>query len=382
MQRCSSCRRPGIADSPLTSVAGVVMSSFAQSARTNNQQHSLYPHSRLPMNRFVRFVVRLSLLLIAAAVLAYLIRNPEKQDLDAKARESASGRFVTLSDGVTHYDIAGPDTGRAVILVHGSSVPYYIWDSTSVALSDAGYRVIRYDRFGIGYSDRPDATYDSTMFTRQIDELADSLKLTKFDLMGLSYGGFVTAHYAIAHRDRVRTLTLVDPVAESGAVPAFFQWPVVGTMIFNTIALPGRADGQPGDFLHPEKFPGWADRYRPQMTYRGLGRSMLRTAVATSRVNFEDLYKRAGATGVPVMLIWGKQDPVVAIAHAEMVRRAIPSLVYLPVDSAGHLPAMEQSTLVHAKMREFLEAHGDTPLVQPSGAGENGNAQPDRREHQ
>ncbi|MGV3711069.1 MAG: alpha/beta fold hydrolase [Gemmatimonas sp.] len=312
------------------------------------------------MQRLLRLMLRLGVLLIAAAAIAYFIRNPEKQTLDATARANAAGQFVTLSDGVTHYDIAGPDTGRAVVVVHGSSVPYYIWDSTSVALSSAGYRVIRYDRFGIGFSDRPDAAYDSTMFSRQIDELADSLKLTKFDLMGLSYGGFVTAHYAATHRDRVRTLTLVDPVAQSGTLPAYLHWPLVGNWFYNTMVLPGAADGQPGDFLHPENFPGWADRYRPQTQYRGLARSMLRTAISTSGVNFEALYKRAGDTGVPVMLIWGKQDPVIAVSYADLVRRAIPSLTYLPVDSAGHLPAMEQATRVHAKMREFLEAHHDS----------------------
>lgn len=78
------------------------------------------------------------------------------------------------------YDVTGPDTGRAVILAHGSSVPYYIWDSTAVALGAAGYRVVRYDRFGIGLSDRPDAAYDSTMFTRQLDDSTGGVRRGRF----------------------------------------------------------------------------------------------------------------------------------------------------------------------------------------------------------
>src|SRR5690606_26904086 len=77
----------------------------------------------------------------------YFARNPERETLDDAARRNAPGKFVRLSDGVTHYDVAGPDTGRTVVLVHGFSVPYYIWDSTSNALARGGYRVVRYDEY-------------------------------------------------------------------------------------------------------------------------------------------------------------------------------------------------------------------------------------------
>jgi len=39
------------------------------------------------------------------------------------------------------------------------------------------------------------------------------------------------------------------------------------------------------------------------------------------------------------------------------VRRAIPSLVFFPVDSAGHLPHLEQTALVNARLFDFLAAH-------------------------
>ena len=64
-------------------------------------------------------------------------RDPQDADLDDATRAEAPGLFVALPDGRTHYDIAGPDTARAVVLIHGFSVPYYIWDSTAVRLSDA-----------------------------------------------------------------------------------------------------------------------------------------------------------------------------------------------------------------------------------------------------
>src|SRR5215471_8625837 len=77
----------------------------------------------------------------------YTRRNPETRTLDDAARRSATGKFVRLSDGVTHYEVSGPDSGAPVVLVHGFSVPYYIWDSTAAALSSRGYRVLRYDEY-------------------------------------------------------------------------------------------------------------------------------------------------------------------------------------------------------------------------------------------
>ena len=35
------------------------------------------------------------------------------------------------------------------------------------------------------------------------------------------------------------------------------------------------ADNQLSDFLHPERYPDWADQYRPQMRYKGFGRALL-----------------------------------------------------------------------------------------------------------
>ena len=308
--------------------------------------------------RVVRRIVALLAVLLIAATVAYFVRNPERETLDATARAGADGKFVSLADGVTHYDVSGPDTGRVAVLVHGFSVPYYIWDSTAVHLSNAGYRVIRYDVYGRGLSDRPDVVYNGALYDRQLAGLLDSLHVTQpVDLMGLSYGGFVTGHFVATHPTRVRTLTLMNPVASSSAVPSFMRMPVIGNWMWQTLRAPDAAKGQPSDFLHPEQFPGWVERYEPQMRYRGFGRALRRSAIFTSTVNFADHYAAVGKTGVPTMLVWGKQDSTVSIALSPVVRNTIPGIEYVVVDSAGHLPAMEQSALVHEKLLAFLARH-------------------------
>ena len=308
--------------------------------------------------RAVRIAVIVLVLVVVSAFGYSAYKNPEKAPLDAAARADARGQFVSLPGGVTHYEVAGPDTGRVVVLVHGFSVPLYIWDSTFVALSNAGYRVIRYDLYGRGLSDRPDAAYDGAMYDAQLDGLLDSLHVQQpVDLLGLSFGGYVTAHYVSTHAARVRTLTLVDPVSSTARMPAMLSMPVIGPWIWQVTAVPTMADNQASDFLHPEHFPEWADLYRPQMQYVGFGRALLRSRLVMTHTNFDTLYASVAKTGVPVELFWGKQDQTVKIELSDVVRRNIPSVQFIPVDSSGHLPHIEQAPLFNQRLLAFLAAH-------------------------
>src|SRR5215813_9617396 len=98
----------------------------------------------------------------------YVYADPEHLELDAATRGRLPGRFAKLSDGYTHYELGGPAEGRVVVLAAGFSVPYYIWDPTFAALTAGGFRVLRYDYYGRGYSDRPTIPFDDEMYVRQL----------------------------------------------------------------------------------------------------------------------------------------------------------------------------------------------------------------------
>lgn len=304
--------------------------------------------------------MRAALLILAVCIailaLIYRVKNPEHLNLDAAARENAPGQFVQLSDGLTHYDLSGPDTGQRVVLVHGFSVPSYIWDSTAIALSSAGFRVARYDIYGRGYSDRPDVNYTLDLFDNQLTQLLDSLGWRDpVDVIGLSMGGAVSGTFAGRHPERVRSLVLVDPIAgRRDPVPGMFQLRFLGTMLWQTLVVPPMADGQLGDFVHPERWPDWPERYRDQMKYRGFGRALLSTSVELSWVKLDTVYSRVGTNGTRTLLIWGREDTAVPFDRADSVRRVIPQAEFHPIDSAGHLPHMERGDVVNPLLISFL----------------------------
>jgi pimeloyl-ACP methyl ester carboxylesterase len=299
----------------------------------------------------------------ATAVLAlsgfYYVRNPERATLDDVARKTAPGRFVRLSDGVTHYLVDGPDSGRVVVLVHGFSVPAYIWDSTAAALAGAGYHVLRYDEYGRGWSDRPNVEYTADLLDRQLGELLDSLRITdRIDLGGVSMGGWVTATFASRHPTRIRSLVLVDPVAGGRAAPSLSArlraMPVVGDYLWQTTDVPNMANGQSSDFADPSRFPDWANRYREQVRFRGFGHAMLSTRRAEALVDFDSVYRAVDRTAVPVLLLWGKLDHTVPFERSAGVRAALPRAEFHPIEGAAHLPILERASVADSLIANFL----------------------------
>jgi pimeloyl-ACP methyl ester carboxylesterase len=287
-----------------------------------------------------------------------MLRNPEVDAIDAAARSSAPGKFVRLTDGVTHYDEKGPESGRAIVLVHGFSVPYYIWDSTAKALAASGLHVIRYDEYGRGWSDRPAVVYNAELYERQLRELLDSLHVQRVDVAGVSMGGWVTATFVSRHPERVRTLTLVDPVTGTASRPGgLFAMPLVGDYLWQTLAVPRMAEGQTGDLLRPERFPDWARRYRVQTRFRGFGHALLSTRRNIAGTSMDSVYRAVGATGVPTLLLWGIADQTVPFQTNESVRHAIPAAEFHPIEGAAHLPIIEQAQHTDSLMLAFLAKH-------------------------
>jgi len=286
----------------------------------------------------------------------YAALDPERLDLDDAARRGAAGQFVHLSDGYTHYDIAGPADGRVVVLAAGATVPYYIWDPTFAVLVNAGFRVLRYDYYGRGFSDRPDIPFTQDLYVRQLHELLDALHISQpFDLAGLSFGGAVITSVAARYPDRVRSLIYMDPA---------FRTPQALNMLestpwawnIKTAILDERqwADSQLGDFLHPERFPDWPGRYRVQLRYRGFRRARLADLRSNVDADQRDELQAVGRNPRPVLVIWGKQDPNVPFDLSASLMSVMPNARLVAADQSGHLPQWERPDIANPAILSFL----------------------------
>lgn len=281
----------------------------------------------------------------------YLFKNVETQSISDADRAGASGKFIKLTDGVTHYEVAGADTARTVVLVHGFSVPYYIWDGTFDSLVQQGFRVIRYDAFGRGLSDKPDVVYNPQLYRRQLKELLQLLQVkTPFSIAGLSFGGAVVGDFVAHYPESIDKVILVDPVYR-------FKNADVVELVMNysmAVKADAMAGGQLEDFKYPELFPDWVSKYKSQMKFKGFRHSLISTIRSYPSDTIVANYSKLAALQKQVLLIWGKEDKTVTFDFSDSLRQKLP-LDFLPVEDARHLPHLEKPSLVNSKIISFLK---------------------------
>jgi pimeloyl-ACP methyl ester carboxylesterase len=304
-----------------------------------------------------------TLLLASAAALfgVYHYYDQEKLPLDDSARQSAEARayggsYVQLGAGVTHYELAGPNGGHTVVLVHGFSVPYYIWNPTFDALTTAGFRVLRYDLYGRGWSDRPEVHYVPDLYDQQLVQLLGALHISEpVDLVGVSMGGPIATNYAARHQASVRKVALYDPAYGKGFTPPWeLRAPLVGDFVMDVRIAPALADSQRDDFLHPERYPDYFAKYRTQMRYKGFRHALLSTICDFLPLDNTRAFAQLGESGKPVLLIWGRADRDVPFSLSDDVRKAIPQAEFHSVDDAAHVPFYEHPEIVNPLLIEFL----------------------------
>ena len=107
--------------------------------------------------------------------------------------------YVKTRDGTDIY-VKDWGSGRPVVLTHGWPLSADMWDAQGIALADAGFRAIAYDRRGFGRSGQPWSGYDYDTLT---DDLADVMAATGADsdatIVGFSMGGGEVARYMSRH---------------------------------------------------------------------------------------------------------------------------------------------------------------------------------------
>jgi non-heme chloroperoxidase len=120
--------------------------------------------------------------------------------------------YVTTQDNTKLY-VKDWGTGRPVIMLHGWPLSSDSWDDQAMAIADAGYRAIAYDRRGFGRSSQPWSGYD---YDTLADDLAAVIEHTGAQdavLAGFSMGGGEVARYMSRHAGKsVSKAVLVSSV--------------------------------------------------------------------------------------------------------------------------------------------------------------------------
>lgn len=301
----------------------------------------------------------LFLALVALGTLTYHLYygfTQETETLDEEARKEIGGNFVKISSGNVYYELQGPDTGQTVILIHGAGSGNYDWDPNYNYLVDNGYRVLRYDLYGRGFSDRVEGNYDTTLFYNQLVEVIDSLHLRgPYHLLAVSMGSSIAIHYAKNNLSSVKSLVLVDPASlGDGTIPAYLNLPVFSPMLMTMYWYPRSVEKQMKNYYNVESVPDYRVQLRKQLKYKGYKRAILSTWQYMLPLNMTKELEVIGNSPIRVLLTWGKYDPLVSTKVSEYYKKAMPQAKYVEIDSAGHLSNYEKPSIFNPAVIKFL----------------------------
>ena len=289
---------------------------------------------------------------------SYFSMTATKPDLDDSARQAAPGTFVRLSDGIVHFQAAGPEDAPTVLFVHGLATPSFIWDYNFTRLADAGFRTFRYDHYGRGFSDRPRLVYDRDLYDRQLFELITKLNIrTPVNLVGLSMGGAVVIGFTDRHPEMVARICLIAPAGFPIEVPFaanVAMMPLIGEVLTALIGDRVVLEGVRNAFIDPGKLTDYEKKFKLSLKYRGFHHALLSTLRHMDMHNLGEVYRRVGRRKIPVLLIWGRHDRVLPYANSRKVLTAIPTAEFQAIDGGGHNLNYENPDAVNPLLIDFF----------------------------
>ncbi|MCA0940407.1 alpha/beta hydrolase [Yangia mangrovi] len=304
---------------------------------------------------------------VALPLLAALpgIGELRRRKLDNSRRIEATGQFARLSLGDTHYSLLGPETGELVVCIHGLTAPSVVFKALARHLAAEGKRVLIYDLYGRGYSDRPHALQTPAFLTRQLHELLSALQLQgPVTLLGYSLGATVAVQFAAEMPERVSRLVLLAPAGIESELSPIVDWTAqhrgLGDWLFHMVFPKAHRQNVFESSDSRSEVPEIDRLHLAELDRRGYVRSVLSSLRGCLQEPQEAQHRRIAGLGIPVLAIWGGQDQMVRAGTMEQLSTWNPHAEQRLIEDAWHgIPhthASELARLICAK--EALRGFG------------------------
>jgi pimeloyl-ACP methyl ester carboxylesterase len=196
------------------------------------------------------------------------------------------------------------------------------------------YSVVRYDRFGVGVSDRElragDITLDGEV--EVIGALVDELGVDRVHLLGGSSGGCAAIAFAARHPERVEHLTLYGAYADGPSITR----PAVREAITATV----RSHWGIGSRLLSDVFLGEVDSHEQELFARfqrsaADAETAARLLEQVYRTDVRDLLPRVQA---PTLVVHRREDRAIPYALGREVAAGIRDATLVPLPGSAHFP--------------------------------------------
>jgi len=291
--------------------------------------------------------VALTLILIIAVVLLLTWYRAYSHRMRAQTQYPPEGRIIVVDGKSVHAVVLGK--GPDLVLIHGASGNTRDFTHALAEKLAGSYRVLVFDRPGLGYSDAIGSNGASIeLQAAHLVQAARQLGAQKPIVLGQSYGGAVALAWAVNHPKHISALVPVAAASNPWSTPLDMFYQITSHPILGPIAcwalgawVPDKKVIEALDEIFapqnpPETFNdhiGAGLTLRPKsMRENALQRANLKSEIAS-------LHHRYGKISVPTEIIHGDADTIVSIhIHSEKLVNQISGAVLTPLAGVGHMP--------------------------------------------
>src|SRR3954453_1722922 len=268
-----------------------------------------------------------------------------------KNKTAVRSEEVDLHGHRVSYRIAGE--GPVILLIHGIAGSSQQW-LDSMKMLAAGHTIVAPDLLGHGRSAKPRGDYSLGAYAAGLRDLLVALDCRKATVVGHSLGGGIALQFAYQFPERSGRLALVSsgglgrevhPLLRAATLPGS---ELVLPLISNdTVRNAGTAVSQMVGRLGFRAGPDIAEFARG---YGSLADGDARPAfLHTLRAVIDHGGQRVNATDrlylaedMPTLIVWGRRDPIIPVAHAGVAHRGMPGSRLDVFDQAGHFPQLDE----------------------------------------
>jgi pimeloyl-ACP methyl ester carboxylesterase len=296
----------------------------------------------------------------SAAAQAPTTRVLSLEDTRAKYRLPTS-HFVTLEGINVHYSDEGK--GPAILLIHGTMGDLRDWDVWAETLK-SDFRVVRLDMPAFGLTGPvANKNYSAERVHTLIDGLMDYLKIEKFGIVGISYGGPIVFRYAATRTDRVTSMILINSAGIQTGKSAPASDSSGGSWNRNFLTCPVVTEKDIRGFY--SSYINDASKITPELVQRKLDYQNIKGRDGQA-VDLYAMYEKGDPIRVlshvkaPSLIMWGSANNALDTSTAQAFVSALTSAssVSLKVfQEGGHYINLERPLETAAAARTWLLAN-------------------------
>lgn len=276
--------------------------------------------------------------------------------------QTPKDHYIKIGDINTRYWAAG-DTGPNVLLIHGVGRFVEEWLPSFGTLA-VHHRVYALDLPGHGRTDKPlSVSYRLVDLAQFVNDFMGALDINQAHIVGHSLGGGISLQYALQFPDAVDRLVLVCAAGlgkEATLVLRIATVPLLGELLTRP-SLNGTKrllkEFVKDQALLTDDFV----EFNYRMAARpGAQQAVLKTLRSAGSLfgQSDDTYRpildNLDSINQPVLIIWGRQDRVLPVAHGQAAASGFPNARLKIIEDCGHLPMLEHSQLFNDTILDFL----------------------------